>query len=406
MKRIRAAALLLSFALFFSACGKQPTDEKRGSMSSDSSSETSEESNDKATKQVSMNIDDLVSEMEESKGQNYHYPVLNESQLGERAKKFNQTIRQIYKDATEYNLNDLEPEVFGEPIQYFPYIDSERQIFSILFQYVEQKGYYVYETAVFDLKDPDREVPLAEALKMFDWEPKQLRDRVEQYFKNVYALDSRDFTGNLEPKSDAPVMDYDKFLNNRMKKYDTEVQEGMPFTIDEEGLTVYFTTSYPTLMETHTERYRVKKNVVDDLFANETFGSMMAIINHVTDEERAKLNIVDEYRQGSDDGLTQEKIFVALKDDVDFDLTKLKSNTTYPTDTVYQRRLKKGEAVSVHVIIPEGMPNLRASGEILPEGQEVKNPEDAALLFIYFFMYDKMLDDIKIEFIDGEFAYG
>ncbi len=403
MKRTRVVALILSFALMFSACEKQSSEEKGGSTPSDSSTETSEESNDKPTKQVSMNIDDLVSEMEETKGKNYHYPVLNETQLGERAKKFNQTMKERLKEATQFDLNEVEPEV-GEPAQYFPYIDSERQIFSILFRYIELRGYYAYDTAVFDLNDPAREISATEALKMFDWEPNQLRERVEQYFKNIYAFDVRSFSGFDEPETDVEPMSYEDFIKDRMSDYDSEVKDGLPFTIDKEGLTVYFTTAYPTFMESHTERYRVKKNVIDDLFANETFGATMAIVNNITKEERKKLKIVDEYRQGEDSSLEQEKVFVALEDNVDFYLMKLEfnaeANTVVPTDTVYRRTLKKGEAVSIRTVLPEGMPNLRAVGEIREPEQE------ASFSFFYPFSYDGMLGDVKIEFIIGALANG
>lgn len=409
MKRITTATLILSFVLIFSACEKQaPEQETKSPTTSSTSTEApiGKENETSSKTSSSLNIEKLVEEMSESKDELFQFPKLNETLLGKRAEEYNQKIHEIYKEWIDFGW-DSENGDNAKRIRYFPYVDKERQLFSIVSQYVDTRGYPAYETAVFDLKDPAREVSFDEMLENFDWNSDTFRKRVESYFKNLYALDSRKFHLKRDSNSGLEIQNFEDFMKERMEKYDDEFREGLAFSLDEEGLTVYFTTGYPTFMETSTECYRVKKNTVDDLFTNETFGAMMAIINESTDAERNKLNIVDNIQpEGKEEGMS-EKIFVSLEDDVNFYIRTLEfdvaTSETTPAKEVYRRILKKGEAVSVLARIPEGIPTLQAVGEYRPKDFQIEN---ASYSFFYDFFYNGLFGTIKIEFLEGEFGNG
>lgn len=410
MKRITVAALI--FTLLFSACSKQgQSSTKETSSSTPPSIETSDNggAKDSSSKTTSSpSVEELVQEFEKSKGKEFHYPKLNENILGERAKKFNKEIQLIYEESIKSGIHDEEGGEIAEHIRYYPYIDQERQLFSIAAHYIEPRGYLCYETAVFDLADPTREVSFTEILKSFDWEAGALRKRIEIYFENIYAMDSHTVSLHGDYDSDVEFQDFDQFMKDRMAKYDEEVREGMPYTVDEEGLRIYFTTAFPSFMESHTERYLVRENIVDDLFSNETFGSLMAIVNRVTEAEREKLNIVEEiHPEGRVDGVS-EKIFVALEDDVDFYVRTLRfdeaTNSTVPNEAVYRKVLKKGEAVSVHALVSEGIPTVQAVAEFRPKDPEFE--EDASYSFFYDFFYNGLYGEVKIEFLQGELGNG
>lgn len=407
MKRIKYAALILCCCLTLSACG-----EKGSNTSQDADPKTSTETStpsgsvdEKEQSPLHVSLDDLVQEAEFSAKEVYRFPKLNEELLGDVAKEYNRKIKEAYEEVKESYEGEKEGPYYEEiakDINYFAFIDEERGWFSIVSRYMDLRGYFSYQPLTLNLHNNYSPVSFETAMRAYGWTEKDLRQKIEDYHQRMYVWDLTDYYRN-NYNEDITPLGWDEFFKQRMGVLSDELQGGLPYSLGEKGLTVYYSTSLPSFPEGYEEALLLQKTGVEELLNNHTYGSLAAIIHRVDDAERNQANIIEKIHP---DESGTEKLIIALTDDVILSVERVKYDEVEGVyvieEELFRKKMVRGETISLKTILPEGFANIQISGE------HFYNPynELESNAFHHALLKQGIYADPSIELLEGFYVNG
>lgn len=366
-------------AIFFSACAKTEKKEvtsqkvvteveEKTEIASTSEIKEGKKVSEKAPKSEEEILKEKpaswVKEADFSKNMGYSYPFLNEEVFGERAKAFNEETKNIHEVSEEF-LEGENKEAFDKDVSYKVMTNLKTGTFSLIARHLTVNGERYYRGFVADIHTA-KELDYSEAIKRTGYTEEEMKKEVEEYYKTLYA--SVPYENLMEDEVDLELEDY---LNERLPLFDESVKKdasGNPtlYSIDEEGkLTLYFELRYPGTGVFYYQPYYASKNLAERAVKNRLSTSILARINHQSDEGHLKdATIVKELNTE----LTGEKYYyVSCLDDVKVKITSIvyseKTEDFVEKDILYEGELKKGEVIALDTLIPEGLPILKIEAE-------------------------------------------
>lgn len=402
MNKIKQAAFILCCCMTLSACGEKASNPPQSSLpatSTDAPTSSGSEGEENKNPPINLTADQLVQEAEFSKGEIYRFPSLNEELLGEMAKIYNNKIAEIYETAKEsFEAEEGGPyyQEMAESTDFFAFIDRERGWFSVVSNYLDPRGYTGFEPMTLDLRNENRQIPLSTALEAYGWTEDQLREKVEDYFKRMYIWDMTAYENNVH-SGEMTAISLDEFLDQRMTALNEDLKRGLPYSIGDHGITVYFISGFPTFYEGYEDSLLLQKTAVEELLNNHIYGSPAAIIHRVTDDDRKLANIVEKIHT---DESAPEKLVMAMRNDVLLKIERVKydekEGVYVVEEELFKKTLAKGETVSLKTPPNDGFANILISGEF------VFNPDhNEFYTFQYPLLKKGLYADPNIELLQG-----
>lgn len=307
-----------------------------------------------------------VTEAEFSKGQTYHYPLLNEEVFGEEAREFNKEILALH-EASEHFFKEADGEFFKKKVFYKTFLDSSSNLFSLMARCITINGDVTYKTFVVDI-DTKKEIDFGDVLERINSSLSELNAEVKDFYETLYSGALSE--GLVEDEIDVEMEDY---VKERLYYFGKSLQRPVPegvrptlFTVKDGFLTLYMMVREAGSGFFYYRPYYMRKNLVERAVLNREKGSVLAVLHPVPGSEETK--DIKTVKEIATETKGEKKFFVSLKDGTKLRLIRIeyddKRKEFVDMDILYEGELKRGEAIGLDTVISEELPKLRLEAEV------------------------------------------